>query len=127
FLVAAFRKSWRPTVATTAMISAALAIASVVFFFVMPMVGVFVIIYSPLAAWALSTLVLAKVLTRMVVIIRPDAHMVCIDEQKWWKEEEIAVPDAVKREFKGRRVAFLYHVYGPEEGIEGENSRLVFK
>ena len=109
FLPAAVRRYPAVSLMTTAML-----------LFPFILVGVYIVLAFPdfqtqaplvlLPGLALASYALEKQLCRTVVVIRPEEGMVCIDEQRWWRDQERLIPDSVKRfdEDTRRPVAWLY-------------------
>lgn len=79
-----------------------------------------------IAAYILATLLVHRNMTRPVMVVRMDNGRVCVDEQRWWRDQERQLPDSIKRwdELRKRRVAWLYPV-GEEIETQGESGQPV--
>lgn len=67
-------------------------------------------IMLPVAAYAVATKYASGRFTRPVMLIHPDQDKITLDEQLWWRDQERMIPDAVKRDDDGRRMAWLFPV-----------------
>lgn len=95
-----------------------------VLYFTAPALGYMTSLYATLLTWAAATMLAERKLTRLVVVIRPEDDIACIDEQKWWRDDERSIPDSVKRwdEDRRRSVAWLYPVETEVASEAGETT-----
>lgn len=77
-------------------------------------------------AYILATILIHRNMTRPVMVVRLDNGRVCVDEQRWWRDQERQLPDSIKRwdEARKRRIAWLYPVEGEEE-VDGPDGKKV--
>ena len=53
-------------------------------------------LFALAAGYAVATMLAERNMTKLVVVVSKDENRICIDEQKWWRRDERAIPDAFK-------------------------------
>ena len=109
-LMAVRRYPGRTLPLLTAVAVPALAVAGGIVLFYPAMIQYILVV--GLLAYIAATVLVERSVTRAVMVILPDQDRVQVDEQRWWFDDERAIPDVYKLWNGKRAIAWLYPVEG---------------